>query len=141
MSAQPADVAQKRKNATIIAMLGLSIAFGIVNVAMNPQVMQQPGLTLSQIVANLSLFVLGFYWLHIDSTQLDIRRPLWLNAGIVLLAIVFVPYYLHKTRPAGARLVPILSFFGLVLAIGMASAIGSMLMLAMQPGAASPPGI
>ena len=91
-----------------------------------------------QFLANLALLLLGFRWLQVDSAQLDIRRPVWLNFGIILLAAVFVPYYFYKTRPVGARLVPILSFFGLVFACAMASAIGTVLMSAVQPGNAPP---
>ena len=53
---------------------------------------------------------------------------MWLNVGIVLLAAVFVPYYLYKTRPAGARVAPILNFFGLVLGCAVTSAVGATLM-------------
>ena len=79
-------------------------------------------------VGNLALLVLGFRWLQLDARELDIRRPMWLNVGIVLLAAVFVPYYLFKTRPPERRLVAIASFFGLVIACMLASAFGAVLM-------------
>ena len=124
-----------------IAMFGVALVFGVLNVALNPQLAQANTITLTQVVANIVLLLLGFRWLHIDSAQLDIRRPLWLNFGIVLLAIVFVPYYFYKTRPAGARLQPIILFVGLVLAIGVVSAIGSALMVSMQSTTTSAPGL
>jgi hypothetical protein len=128
------DPAQRSKNAIIIAMLGVALAAGIVITSLtpDPKVVEVPiGV---QFGINLLLLLLGFRWLHIDSRQLDIRRPLWLNIGIILLAAVFVPYYLYKTRPEGARLTAILMFFGLVVAIAFASAIGTVLVTAMQPG-------
>jgi hypothetical protein len=130
----PMDPAQRSKNATIIAMLGVALAAGIVitSLAPDPQAVEVPiGI---QFGVNLALLLLGFRWLHIDSRQLDIRRPLWLNIGIVLLAAVFVPYYLYKTRPEGARLSAILMFFGLVMAIAFASGIGAALAAMLQPG-------
>ena len=135
-----AEQARRQKNAAITAMLGVSLAAGIVVVALAPTP-SEAGMSLSvpQIIANVVLFVLGFRWLHVDSAQLDIQRPTWLNVGIILLAAVFVPYYFYKTRPVGARMVPILSFFGLVIACAMASAIGTTLMTMLQPGSAPAP--
>lgn len=133
-----ADLARRQKQAALAAMLGVSLVTGIVVAAFAPD-SGAAGVPMSiQLLANLALLLLGFRWLHIDSAQLDIRRPLWLNIGIVLLAAVFVPYYFYKTRPAGARVVPILSFFGLVMACAMASAIGTLLMSSLQPGNAPP---
>lgn len=127
--------AQQRKASTIAAMFGVALVLGVLNVALNPDVMQNARLTGTQVIGNLVLLFLGFRWLAIDSAQLDIRRPLWLNIGIILLAIVFVPYYFYKTRQPGQRALPILLFLALVVGVGIVSAIGSTLMLAMQSGA------
>jgi hypothetical protein len=132
------DQAQRSKNTAIVAMLGVSLVTGIVVTAFAPESGPVEVPLGVQFAVNLALLLLGFRWLQIDSQQLDIRRPLWLNFGIVLLAAVFVPYYFYKTRPAGARLKPILMFFGLVMAIAFTSAIGAMLMTALQPGSAPP---
>jgi hypothetical protein len=64
---------------------------------------------------------------------------MWLNIGIVMAAIVFVPYYLYKTRPAGHRLPAIASFFAIVLACAMTSAIGAAAMMYLS-GTMPPPG-
>jgi hypothetical protein len=71
------------------------------------------------------MLLIGFRWLHLDAAELDIRRPMWLNVGIVMAAAIFVPYYLYKTRPAGRRLPAIAGFFALVMACAMASALGA----------------
>lgn len=137
-----AEQARKQKSAAIAAMLGVSLVTGIIIAALAPApVTSDTGMTLSapQIIANVVLILLGFRWLQVDSAQLDIRRPLWLNIGIVLLAAVFIPYYFYKTRPAGARLTPILGFFGLVIACAVASAIGTTLMILMQSGGTPAP--
>ena len=135
-----AEQARRQKSATITAMLGVSLVAGIMVAAFAPAPSGSGmSLSLPQLVANVVLFVLGFRWLRVDSAQLDIRRPIWLNIGIILLAAIFVPYYFYKTRPAGARVTPILSFFGLVIACAMASAIGTTLMALLQPGSAPAP--
>ncbi|WP_440225611.1 hypothetical protein ACQQ2N_10215 [Dokdonella sp. MW10] len=139
-SPRPAvEAIERQKASTIAAMLGASLVFSILNVALNPDLAQQPSITVTQLIANVTLMLLGFRWLHLDSAQLEIRRPIWLNVGIILLAIVFVPYYLYKTRQPGARQAPILGFLGLVVAIGVASAVGGGLMMAFS-GTPAPTG-
>ena len=129
---------QRQKATAIAGMFGVSLAAGIVITALAPNA-AETGMPLGiQLAANVPLFFLGFLWLHADSAALDIRRPTWLNIGIVLLAAVFVPYYFYKTRPEGARLVPTLRFFGLIFACAFTSVIGSTLMTMLQPGAAPP---
>lgn len=39
-----------------------------------------------------------FAWYHIDAGQRGYRRSIWLNAGVILLAIVAVPYYFFRSR-------------------------------------------
>ena len=129
---------QRQKATAIIGMFGVSLAMGIAIAALAPNA-AETGMPLGiQLVANVALFVLGFRWLQADSAELDIRRPVWLNIGIVLLAAVFVPYYFYKTRPEGARLVPSLRFFGLLFACAFTSLIGSTLMTMLQSGATPP---
>lgn len=129
---------QRQKTAAITAMLGVSLVTGIVVSALAPDA-AETGMPLGiQVTANIVLLVLGFRWLYADSAQLDIRRPAWLNVGIVLLAAVFVPYYFYKTRPEGRRLSPILGFFGLVFGCAIASTIGILLMGSIQPASMPP---
>jgi peptidoglycan/LPS O-acetylase OafA/YrhL len=123
---------QRQKQAALVALLGASVVLGIVEVALGLPMQNSPDRLLFTFVGNLALLVLGFRWLQLDARELDIRRPLWLNVGIVLLAAVFVPYYLFKTRPPERRLVAIAAFFGVVVACMLASAFGAMLMGALS---------
>ncbi|TAH46573.1 MAG: hypothetical protein EYC71_03385 [Gammaproteobacteria bacterium] len=132
---------QRQKSTAIAAMFGVSLIMGILIMAFLPG--NPPGgmpLTI-QLVGNVLLFIFGFRWLSADSAERDIRRPLWLNIGVILLAAVFVPYYLYKTRPAGGRLSPILNFYGLVLGCAVASAVGATLMGLINPPAVAPVGL
>ncbi len=139
MSEAP-DRWQRQKATSIAAMLGVSLATGIVVAAVAPNA-AETGMPLGiQLGANVMLFVLGFRWLQADSAQLDIRRPVWLNVGIILLAAVFVPYYFYKTRPEGKRLAPMLRFFSLIFACAFASIIGTTVVAMLQPGSAPPAG-
>jgi len=123
---------QRQKQAALVALLGASVVLGIVEVALGLPMQNSPDRLLFTFVGNLALLVLGFRWLQLDARELDIRRPLWLNIGIILLAAVFVPYYLFKTRPPERRLVAIAAFFGVVVACMLASAFGAMLMSALS---------
>ncbi len=122
----PPATGAKRKQAALIGILGVSVLLGIVDAALAAS---GDGARLAfTLIGNIGLLVVGFRWLAIDALELDIRRPMWLNVGIVLLAAVFVPYYLFKTRPEGRRLPAIGGFFGLVFACMLGSAIGAVLM-------------
>ena len=124
----PAHDNSKQKQGVLIALIGASVVLGILDVALGLPVNNDRDRLLFTLVSNIALLLLGFRWLQLDAAELDIRRPTWLNIGIILLAAVFVPYYLYKTRPAERRLPAIAGFFGLVFACLLGSAIGAMLM-------------
>jgi hypothetical protein len=110
----------KQKQIALLTLIGASLALGVVDAAVHLQ--SASGLTL---LGSIAMLVIGFRWLSLDSAELDIRRPMWLNVAIVMAAAIFVPYYLYKTRPAGKRLPAIAGFFALVLACAFVSAIGA----------------
>lgn len=119
---------RERKRAALIAMVGVAFVLGAVDTWLfGPPGPLQGGRLLAAVVGNASLLLIGFHWLHLDAEQLVIRRPAWLNIGIVLVAVGFVPYYLFKTRPDGKRGIAIAGFFGMVLAISLAMSFGSAL--------------
>jgi hypothetical protein len=83
------------------------------------------------LVYQIVWLTLCFTWLALDGQQLQIRRPWWLNVGIVLAALIFFPYYLYKTRPPGQRAQAIMSAFGVVLGGIFTMSIGMSLAFAM----------
>jgi hypothetical protein len=121
---QAAPDYRRQKQIALTTLIGASLVLGIVDAAL--QLQSSSGLT---FVGSLAMLIIGFRWLTLDSAELDIRRPMWLNIGIVMAAIIFVPYYLYKTRPAGRRLPAIASFFAIVLACALTSAIGAAAMM------------
>ena len=122
MTPTPPDY-RKRKHVALSTLIGASLVFGIVMAALHVE--RPNGFTM---LGSLAILLIGFRWLQLDAAELDIRRPMWLNVGIVMAAVIFVPYYLYKTRPAGRRGPAIAFFFGVVLACAFASAIGESLM-------------
>ena len=123
---------RRRKHAALIALVGAAFVLGIIDAALALPAAESPGRFAFTIGGNIALLLIGFRWLRLDASELDIRRPGWLDVGIILLAAVFVPYYLYKTRPPGRRLPAIAGFFGLVFACMITSALGAVLMSAMS---------
>lgn len=141
------DLLQKRKSQVISASFGINLVFGILIVMLFPG-LTDPATSQAALTAlresSISLgyqaaaLVLCFVWLGLDSKQLDIRRPWWLNIGIVFFTSLFMPYYLYKTRPAGERLPAIVRFFGILFGGAFAMVIGAFLAMMMSPTAAVP---
>lgn len=52
-----------------------------------------------------------FLWLHADQREFGYRRSPWMNVGIVLLSVLFIPVYLARSRPAGRKLAAVGWFF------------------------------
>ena len=141
------DALQRWKVQAIAAVFGINLIFGALLVVLYPGLTDAAtaqatvealrGSSLN-VLYQLATLVACFAWLHFDSRQLDIRRPWWLNVGIVLITSIFVPYYLYKTRPAGHRGQAILSFLGVVFGSVIAMLIGMFLALALHPGPLEP---
>lgn len=124
----PAPDTRRQKHTALIALVGAAVVLGIVDTALGLPSTDSAGRLAFTFGGNIALLLIGFRWLQIDAAELAIRRPTWLNVGIILLAAVFVPYYLYKTRPADHRLPAIAGFFGLIFACMIGSAIGALLM-------------
>ena len=123
------DAFRDRKRAALIALIASGLVFGALDVWLFGDVV--PGgmpagnrLAFTVIGTVVQLFI-GFAWLRLDAIQLDIRRPGWLNVGIIMAAVFFVPYYLFKTRPAGRRSIAMIGFLGVVIALMAATSIGA----------------
>lgn len=119
----PAPDYRRQKQIALTTLIGASLVFGVLDAAL--RLHSSSALTL---IGSLAMIIIGFRWLQLDAAQLDIRRPVWLNVGIVLAAAIFVPYYLYKTRPAGKRLPAIAGFFAIVFGCAVVSALGAAMM-------------
>jgi hypothetical protein len=90
----------KRATLLLLGAVGLLGAF----LAMHPYFGTRNGVILLNAASIVLSLLLLFFWLHADGKETGYRRSRWLNVGIVMLAAVFVPYYLYRARPAGRRL-------------------------------------
>ena len=118
------DAIQRNKKSALIALLGCSFAIGIVLAGTEPYIHSRNQLSLVQLFGNVLLLGIGFWWLRLDSIEHGVRRSPLLNAGIVLAALIFVPYYFFSTRPQGSRAGPVWGFFALIAASVLCSLAG-----------------
>ena len=101
------------KTALIVAILLLTFVFGGVDVYM--EYAPQQAKSIFTWVSIVLVSALLFGWVHIDARERQFRKSKWLNVGVLGLSLVFVPVYLVRSRPAGARL---RALAGFVLALG-----------------------
>lgn len=81
------------------------------------------------VVSTLVFSFLCFYWYRLDSDRRAYRRTRWLNVGVVMLAIVAVPYYLARSRPRGQKMRAFLRLGGFVLLLGGAGVLGAAVLI------------
>ena len=129
---------RKRKQAALTALVGASFVLGVIDASLGLPSTQDGARLLVTLLGNVALLVLGFRWLNLDARELDIRRPTWLDVGIVLFAAAFVPYYLYKTRPQERRVPAIAAFFALVVGCMLVTGIGATLALQFGASPAAP---
>lgn len=79
------------------------------------------------VVSTLVFSFLCFYWYRLDSERRGFRRSRWLNVGVVMLAIVAVPYYLTRSRAQGEKGRALLGLAGFVVLLGGAGVLGGAL--------------
>ena len=125
---ESASLAGRKKASALATLFGLSFALGIVYAGSAPYLHGSDQVALMQIAGNVLLLCAGFWWLHYDSMQHDFERSASLNAGIILAALIFVPYYFFQTRPEGARARPIAAFLLLIPATALCMVAGMIVM-------------
>jgi hypothetical protein len=77
------------------------------------------------VLSTVLFSFLSFCWYRLDSDAHQYRRTALLNVGVVMLAIVAVPYYLVRSRPAGQKGRALLRLAGFCLVLVVAAGLGS----------------
>ncbi len=90
------------KKILLSSVFALTFLFGASDVFLEdaPPKINQIVLWISIVIVSLLIFA----WVHVDAKQRHLKKPKWLNMGILALSIVFVPIYLFRSRPKGERL-------------------------------------
>nr|WP_314545377.1 hypothetical protein [uncultured Massilia sp.] len=102
------------------ALLALALLAGLVD----PRTMGQASHLVSDMVVELSLSFLAFYWYRLDSDAHQYRRSLLLNAAVIGVGTVAVPYYLLRSRPWGQKWRAVLRGVGFMLLMSATLATG-----------------
>jgi hypothetical protein len=105
-------------------LLALTLAISVVDAREIATGIRSPGWS---IVETLVFSFLCFFWYRLDSDARLYRRTALLNIAVVMMAPLALPYYLLRSRPAGARGRALLRFAGFVLLLVAASAAGAVL--------------
>ncbi len=145
----PADeTTRRRKSQAIAAIFGINLVFGMLLVTLYPDLADPGGAQRAlealrgswfNLCYEVAILVACFLWLGLDSRELGIRRPWWLNLGVVLLTSIFVAYYLYKTRRPGQRGAALFALLGVLFASLLAMLAGMFFALAFQGGGTPPP--
>jgi hypothetical protein len=115
---------EKSLSHPLIAMLGLLALSGLVHAAAGNA--NNPARLFTMVLDVLASFS-AFVWYCRDSDMLRYRRSLWRNMLFIFLGILFVPWYLLRTRPSGKRFISLLSLGGFGLLMLVAVVVGAVL--------------
>ena len=110
-----------------LALLALMFVSTLVDAATEGQ--DNAALLLWTFVSGFSSSFLSFYWFRLDREQRGWPRSRWLSIAVIFLTPLAIPWYIARSRPRGRKLRGVLRFFGYVLLVLLASALGGMLAL------------
>jgi hypothetical protein len=84
------------------------------------------------LLTNVGSYVF-FVWFCRDSDAYRYRRSWWRNVGFIFMAVLFVPWYLVRTRPKGSRFFAFLMLGGFCILCVFAILAGVILGMLFQP--------
>ena len=74
------------------------------------------------LVWTFAFMIVGYVWYRQDSIDRSYRGSVLLGGAVVFVAVLAIPYYLARSRPAGQKTRAVFGFLGLVLLGAMVSA-------------------
>jgi hypothetical protein len=102
-------------------LLAVTAVYGVVDARQMALHIQYSGW---EVLSTLMFSFLCFCWYRLDSDVLMYRRTALLNVGIVMFAVLAVPYYLVRSRPAGQKGRALLRLAGFCALLVVAAGIG-----------------
>jgi Flp pilus assembly protein TadB len=109
------DLHRRHARRALWALLALAAAIGTSSAIADARETVEPPLW--TLAYNLGFGALTFAWVHFDGRRRGYRPSLLLKLGVVLLAIVALPWYLLRSRRGGERwlaLARLAGFFALL---------------------------
>lgn len=113
---------------TLWALAALAFAIGASSAMADArQANEPPAWTL---LYNLGFGALTFAWVHFDALGRQYRPSLLLKLGVVLLAVVALPWYLVRSRQGSARWIALARLAGFFVLLVAAATLGYSITLA-----------
>jgi hypothetical protein len=113
----------------LLALLFMAVLVGATNGFAASRHAAQPLLWTHSL--DLAFSFLCFVWYCRDGDARSYIRSRWLNIGMITVTMLTVPYYLWRSRPRGQRLRAILRYAGFGVLMGMVTAGGFVLGVAL----------
>jgi amino acid permease len=110
------------KTQVLALLVALTLVFGVVDARETTLGVQSNGWA---VLSTLLFSFLCFCWYRLDSDAHRYRRTPLLNVGIVMIAILAVPYYIVRSRPAGQKGRALLRLAGFCLVLAAAAEAGA----------------
>ena len=110
------------KTHVLALLVALTLVFGVVDAREMALGVQSNGWA---VLSTVLFSFLSFCWYRLDSDARQYRRTALLNVGIVMFAILAVPYYVVRSRPAGQKGRALLRLAGFCLVLVVAAGVGS----------------
>jgi hypothetical protein len=123
------DFAGRPTRPTLFALLFMSVLVGATNGFAASRHAAQP-LLWTHTLDLVSSF-LCFVWYCRDGDARSYIRSRWLNIGMITVTMLTVPYYLWRSRPRGQRLGAIVRYIGFGILVGILTAGGFVLGVAL----------
>jgi hypothetical protein len=77
--------------------------------------------------SSIVLFVLFMLtWYHYDSVSNGYKRTKWMNAGVLFMAVVAIPFYLVRSRAKGKKIKALLALSGFVALLLLSTIVGGL---------------
>lgn len=114
-------------NATksLVLILIVSVVAGAVNAYLVTHHLREP--LWWSFGSTLLFAVLIFAWYYYDSAQRDYPRTPLLNIGVVVLAVVAIPYYVARSREAGQKAKGVLRLVGFLVLMFLGGLVGEVI--------------
>jgi hypothetical protein len=104
------------------ALSALAATIGITTALADAREVSEPPLW--TVLYNLGFGALTFAWVHFDSLQRGFRASLLLRLGVVLLAVLALPWYLIRSRSGSARWIALARLAAFFLVLVLAATVG-----------------
>jgi hypothetical protein len=108
-----------------IRMLRLAVIFAILS-GMLTAFCALKRISPSPLYFEAAFFPLLFAWYYYDSIDRGFKRTRLMSMGVIVLAIIFLPVYLIRSRSGNQRWLAVLKFFAFMFLLGVVAVVSGL---------------